>query len=114
MASRGRSFFFTVNLLQRQGNDLLTRHIDVLRSVVKSAQTRHPFRIHGWLVLPEQLHCVIELTVCETIFAVRRTSSPSSPAPRRAKDLDEAKAVAAKQRAKMPRRSLTARTRCPI
>ena len=27
----GASWFFTVNLLQRRGNDLLVRHIDLLR-----------------------------------------------------------------------------------
>jgi len=32
---------------------------------------RDPFRIHGWVVLPEHLHCVIELPPGETDFAVR-------------------------------------------
>jgi putative transposase len=31
----GGTYFFTVNLLQREGNDLLTRHIELLRAVVK-------------------------------------------------------------------------------
>jgi putative transposase len=57
----GGTYFFTVNLLQRQGNELLTRHIEALRAVVKSVQQRHPFRFHGWVVLPEHLHCIIEL-----------------------------------------------------
>jgi putative transposase len=57
----GGTYFFTVNLLQRQSNDLLTRHIELLRAVVKSVRQRHPFKIHGWVVLPEHLHCVIEL-----------------------------------------------------
>ena len=30
----GATWFFTVNLLQRNGNDLLVRHIDVLRACV--------------------------------------------------------------------------------
>ena len=67
----GGTYFFTVNLLQRQGNDLLTRHIEVLRAVTKSVQQRHPFRIHGWVVLPEHLHCVIELPPDDADFAVR-------------------------------------------
>jgi putative transposase len=29
----GGTYFFTVNLLQRHGNDLLVRHIDTLRDV---------------------------------------------------------------------------------
>ena len=44
----GGTYFFTVNLLQRHGDDLLTRHIDLLREIVASVQSRHPFRIHGW------------------------------------------------------------------
>jgi putative transposase len=33
----GGTYFFTVNLLQRQGNDLLIRHIELLRAVVYPA-----------------------------------------------------------------------------
>jgi putative transposase len=67
----GGTYFFTVNLLQRQNNDLLTRYIETLRTVVKSVQQRHPFRIHGWVVLPEHLHCVIELPPGDADFATR-------------------------------------------
>ena len=67
----GGTYFFTVNLLQRHGNDLLTRHAGLLRKVVRSVQSRHPFRIHGWVVLPEHLHCVIELPPDDTDFATR-------------------------------------------
>ena len=67
----GGKFFFTVDLLQRQGNDLLTRHIDLLRRVVRDVKRRHPFTIHGWVVLPEHLHCVIELPPDEADYALR-------------------------------------------
>ena len=67
----GGTYFFTVNLLQRQGNDLLTRYIELLRAVVKSGRQRHPFKIHGWVVLPEHLHCVIELPPDDTNHATR-------------------------------------------
>ena len=67
----GGIYFFTVNLLQRQDNDLLTRHIDLLREVVKKVRQRHPFIIHGWVVLPEHLHCVIELPSDDFDFATR-------------------------------------------
>ena len=67
----GGTFFSTVNLLQRQGNELLTRHIDVLRRVVGDVKRRHPFVIHGWVVLPEHLHCVIELPPDDVDFALR-------------------------------------------
>ena len=67
----GGTYFFTVNLLQRHGNDLLTQHVDVLREVVRSVRKRHPFRIHGWVVLPDHLHCVIELPPQDADFATR-------------------------------------------
>jgi len=67
----GGTYFFTVNLLQRQGNDLLVRHIELLRRVVADVRRRHPFKIHGWVVLPEHLHCVIELPVGDADFATR-------------------------------------------
>ena len=34
----GGTYFFTVNLLQRHGNDLLTRHVDLLCAVVRSVR----------------------------------------------------------------------------
>jgi putative transposase len=68
---QGGTYFFTVNLLARFDNDLLVRHIDVLRRVVAQVQRRHPFIIHAWVVLPEHLHCVIELPEGDDDFAVR-------------------------------------------
>jgi len=67
----GGTYFFTVNLLQRQGNDLLTRHVELLRQTVRSVRKRYPFHIHGWVVLPDHLHCVIELPSEDTDFATR-------------------------------------------
>jgi putative transposase len=34
----GGTYFFTVNLLQRHGNDLLTRHVAVLRETSVSCE----------------------------------------------------------------------------
>ncbi len=67
----GGTYFFTANLLQRHGNDLLAQHVNVLREVVRSVQECHPFRIHGWVVLPDHLHCVIELPPQDADFATR-------------------------------------------
>ena len=67
----GGTYFFTVNLLQRQGNDLLTRHVGLLRETVRAVRRRHPFVIHGWVILPDHLHCVIELPVEDADFATR-------------------------------------------
>ena len=37
----GGTWFFTVNLLERHGNDLLVREIALLRQVVQSVQGVH-------------------------------------------------------------------------
>jgi len=58
-------------MLERNGNDLLIRHVDLLREAVRSVKHRHPFVIHGWVVLPDHLHCVIELPIDDANFAVR-------------------------------------------
>ena len=68
---QGGTYFFTVNALQRHGNDLLTRHIDALRDVVRQVRRGHPFQIHAWVVLPDHLHCVIELPPGDDDFALR-------------------------------------------
>ncbi|MEN3112383.1 transposase [Uliginosibacterium paludis] len=67
----GGTYFFTVNLLRREGNDLLVRHIDRLRESVAWVRRRHPFIIHAWVVLPDHLHCIIELPSGDADFAVR-------------------------------------------
>ena len=67
----GGTYFFTVALLQRQGNDLLTRHIDLLRECVRTVRVGHPFQIHAWVVLPDHLHCVIELPPGDADFSTR-------------------------------------------
>jgi putative transposase len=67
----GGTYFFTVNLLQRYRNDLLVRHIDTLRDVARSVQSRHPFDIHGWVVLPEHMHCIFEFPENDADFATR-------------------------------------------
>jgi hypothetical protein len=36
----GGTYFFTVNALQRHGNDLLTRHVEALRDVEQRGQVR--------------------------------------------------------------------------
>ncbi len=67
----GGTYFFTVNLLQRKNNALLITHIDVLRAAVRDVRRKYPFVIHAWVVLPDHLHCVIELPVGDHDFALR-------------------------------------------
>jgi putative transposase len=53
----GGTIFFTVNLLDRRSDVLVTR-IDILRDAVRRVRTRAPFRIDAWAVLTDHLHCV--------------------------------------------------------
>jgi REP element-mobilizing transposase RayT len=69
---QGGTYFFTVNLLERHANDLMVRHIDSLRSVVRETRKRWPFHIDAWAVLPEHLHCVWTLSVGDDDNANRR------------------------------------------
>ncbi len=68
---RGGTYFFTVNCLQRKDNDCLVRNIDLLREVIASVKKSHPFVIQAWVVLPEHMHCVIELPEGDADFATR-------------------------------------------
>lgn len=67
----GGTYFFTVNLLQRNSNALLVEQIDLLRQVVAKVKGRYPFIIHAWVVLPEHIHCVIELPPNDEDFSLR-------------------------------------------
>ena len=67
----GGTFFFTVNLLQRYPNDLLVRHIDILRSEVRAVREKRPFVIDAWVVLPDHLHCVWTLPPGDDDFTNR-------------------------------------------
>ncbi len=67
----GGCYFFTVNLLQRHGNELLTREIALLRDAVRHVRKIHPFHIDGWVVMPEHMHCVWTLPAADDDFSGR-------------------------------------------
>ncbi|OAI17936.1 transposase [Methylomonas koyamae] len=67
----GGTYFFTINLLQRKNNDMLVQHIQFLRDSIKAVKANHPFKTHGWVVLPEHMHCLIELPANDTDYATR-------------------------------------------
>jgi len=66
----GGTYFFTLNLLDRE-RDLLVRHIDLLRETVRHVRRAHLFEIHGWVVLPDHMHCIIELPPDDVDFSTR-------------------------------------------
>jgi putative transposase len=67
----GGSFFFTVNLLERYPNDLLTKHIELLREAVRLVRAEYPLQIDAWVVLPDHMHCVWSLPPGDTDYTLR-------------------------------------------
>ena len=66
----GASYFFTVNLADRQSG-LLTEHVSVLRSAFRDTRTHHPFAIDAIVVLPDHLHAIWTLPESDAAFAMR-------------------------------------------
>jgi len=66
----GGTYFFTVNLANRNGK-LLTEHIDVLRRVVKEVKHSLPFHIIAMVVLPDHLHAIWQLPETDADFSMR-------------------------------------------
>ena len=77
----GGTYFFTVNLLDRR-SDLLVTHIDALKDAVRQVRLRNPFFIDAWVVLPEHMHCLWTLPKGDCDFpgrwrAIKTTFSKS-------------------------------------
>jgi putative transposase len=53
----GGTFFFTVTIAERR-LDLLVRHIELLKSVLRDEQRHAPFVNLGLVILPDHLHAV--------------------------------------------------------
>lgn len=67
----GGTYFFPVNLLERYPNDLLVRHIELLRTVARKVRGNRPFHIDAWVILPDHLHCVWSLPPGDDDFTNR-------------------------------------------
>ncbi|AMK77081.1 MULTISPECIES: REP-associated tyrosine transposase [Methylomonas] len=67
----GATWFFTVNLVERHGNRLLTDQIDLLRMAFAHVKARHPYEIDAIVILPEHLHCILTLPAGDSDFSVR-------------------------------------------
>ena len=67
----GATWFFTVNLAERQGNRLLVELIDSLREAFDYVKQRHPFRMDAAVVLPDHLHCIWTLPPEDADFSMR-------------------------------------------
>ncbi|MGZ5028180.1 MAG: REP-associated tyrosine transposase [Methylobacter sp.] len=66
----GASYFFTVNLANRQ-SDLLVREIEALREAIRIVMHAHPFVIEAMVVLPEHLHTIWKLPEGDADYPMR-------------------------------------------
>jgi len=67
----GGTYFFTVNLAEREGNHVLVDHIDVLRMAYRATQRDRPFRTGAIVILPEHLHAVWTLPENDADYSTR-------------------------------------------
>lgn len=67
----GGTYFFTVNLLQRQNNPLLVEHIQQLKQAIRIVKAKYPFQIHAWVILPDHMHCIWQLPPNDDDFSNR-------------------------------------------
>jgi len=68
--SKGGTYFFTVNLAERN-KTLLVDHIDDLRVAFKKVKTSHPFTIDAIVILPEHIHAIWTLPKNDADFSIR-------------------------------------------
>ena len=66
----GRTYFFTVNLLDRRER-LLVEHINAFRESVRQVCARYPFHIDAWVVLPDHTHCIWTLPPGDGNYSAR-------------------------------------------
>ena len=69
-ATPGGTYFFTVNLADRQANTLV-RHIADLREVMNNVKAAHPFSVLATAVLPEHLHTIWRLPPQDADYPMR-------------------------------------------
>lgn len=67
---KGGTYFFTVNLAERN-RELLTERIDVLRESFRAVKYQHPFNIDAIVILPEHLHTIWTLPEGDDDFSCR-------------------------------------------
>ncbi|MFZ5493350.1 MAG: REP-associated tyrosine transposase [Pseudomonadota bacterium] len=66
----GGTYFFTVNLAERNA-DTLVRHIADFRDVLNKVKAAHPFTVVAMVVLPEHLHAIWRLPAGDAGYSTR-------------------------------------------
>jgi len=67
----GATWFFTVNLAERNNNALLVDRIDQLRQAFRYVKKRRPFLINAAVVMPDHLHCIWTLPAGDPDYSTR-------------------------------------------
>lgn len=68
--TQGATWFFTINLADRETN-MLVRHIDILRNALRKVKAAHPFEIVAAPELPDHLHAIWRLPEGDADYPVR-------------------------------------------
>ena len=66
----GGSYFFTVNLLERN-KSLLVDHISNLRTAIRNTKKNKPFEIDAWVILPDHMHSIWTLPEDDSDYSGR-------------------------------------------
>ena len=66
----GGSYFFTINLLDRNSR-MLVEQIDSLRTAVHETRQRFPFEIDAMVILPDHIHAIWTLPEGDADYSVR-------------------------------------------
>jgi len=67
---KGGTYFFTVSLADRNATTLVD-NVQLLREVIRTVKTRHPFHIDAMVILPEHLHAMWTLPEGDSDFSTR-------------------------------------------
>ena len=66
----GGTYFFTINLYDRNSN-LLIENIDLLKEVIKKVHQNMPYKQEAFVVLPEHIHAIWTLPINDNNYPVR-------------------------------------------
>lgn len=67
----GRTYFFTVVTYQRQPILCLDKSRAALREAIADTRASHPFAVSAWVLLPDHMHCIWELSKGDTDYSTR-------------------------------------------
>lgn len=70
-AREGTLFFFTLITAQRRPLLVQPATRQALRLAIEATRQRYPFHIHGWVSLPDHLHCLWELPSGDSDYGLR-------------------------------------------